>query len=155
MRMGSEKEEKSPKVKTKVLVSACLLGRNCKYNGGSNYSRAVGEFLKDKEIVAVCPEVMGGLAVPRTPVELVGGRAVSRTGEDVTSFFRKGTEEAVKIAADAGIRTAILQSRSPSCGVKEIYDGTFTGRLIPGKGMLARALEEAGVKLMDASEFSE
>ena len=128
----------------KVLVSACLLGENCKYNGKNNRNEAVLRFVEDKEVISICPEFLTGLGAPRTPVELFGGRVVDREGKDV--------EMALEQIKDMDIDLAILQSRSPTCGVRQIYDGTFTGRKIDGMGIFARELKEQGIPLMDAEE---
>ena len=137
----------------KIVVSACLLGRNCKYNGGNNKSEAVLKFLEGKEVLPVCPEVRGGLPVPRTPVELVEGEAKTADGVSVEEYFRRGVELTLTELEGEKIDLVILQSRSPSCGVKEIYDGTFSGRRIPGQGRLAKALMEKGYRVTDAEEF--
>lgn len=137
----------------KILVSACLLGCNCKYNGGNNKNDAVLKFLEGKEVIPVCPEVLGGLPVPRTPVELVDGVAWTKDGRNVDKNFKRGVELTLQEIKDEDIDFAILQSRSPTCGVKEIYDGTFSGKLIRGQGMLAKALTEKGVLVKDAGEF--
>ena len=135
----------------KIAVSACLLGHNCKYNGGNNRSQKVLNYIEGHEVIPVCPEVSGGLPIPRIPVELKDGKAINKEGEDVTEFFRKGVEKTMKKMQD--IDLAILQPRSPSCGCKQIYDGTFTKTLIDGKGMFAQALEEAGIPMMDEDEI--
>ncbi len=139
----------------KIAVSACLLGHNCKYSGGNNRSQSVLDYIKGHEVIPVCPEVAGGLPIPRIPVELQNGRAINANGEDVTEFFQAGTEKTMARLAGEGIDLAILQPRSPSCGCKQIYDGTFTKTLITGKGMFAQALAEAGIPLMDESEIPE
>ena len=99
----------------KIAVSACLLGRNCKYNGGNNRSQAVLDFLKGHVVIPVCPEVTGGLPVPRVPVELQNGRAINKNGEDVTAYFRRGVEQTMARLSAEEIDLAILQPRSPSC----------------------------------------
>ena len=137
----------------KIAVSACLLGHNCKYSGGNNRSQKVLDYIEGHEIIPVCPEVTGGLPVPRVPVELKNGRAINRNGEDVTDFFLKGVE--IEMTKMQDIDLAILQSRSPSCGCKQIYDGTFSKTLIDGKGMFAQALAEAGIPLMDGDDVPE
>lgn len=139
----------------KIAVSACLLGHNCKYNGGNNRSQKVLHFIEGHEVIPVCPEVAGGLPIPRIPVELQNGRAINANGEDVTEFFQSGTEKTMARLAGEHIDLAILQPRSPSCGCKQIYDGTFTKNLIDGKGMFAQALAEAGIPMMDATEIPE
>lgn len=135
----------------KVLVSACLLGENCKYNGGNNYNPRVIKFLEGKEIVSVCPEMMAGMGVPRTPVEIANGVITSKTGENVDAQLR-GTVATIMAQLDKDIDCAVLQSRSPTCGVKQIYDGTFSGTRINGSGVFAQALREAGIRLIDAED---
>lgn len=139
----------------KIAVSACLLGHNCKYSGGNNRSQKVLHFIEGHEVIPVCPEVAGGLPIPRIPVELQNGRAINANGEDVTEFFQAGTEKTIARLAEEHIDLAILQPRSPSCGCKQIYDGTFTKTLVDGKGMFAQALAEAGIPMMDATEIPE
>ena len=139
----------------KIAVSACLLGHNCKYSGGNNRSQAVLDYIKGHEVIPVCPETAGGLPTPRIPVELRDGKAINASGEDVTEFFRRGVEKTMKRLAGQKIDLAILQPRSPSCGCKQIYDGTFTKTLIDGKGMFAQALAEAGIPLVDADHLPE
>lgn len=137
----------------KVLVSACLLGENCKYNGGNNYDPAVVDWLRDHEVVPVCPEVLAGMPVPRIPVELRGGRAVNKEGADVDAAYRAGVAQAVQRAKAERIELAVLKSRSPTCGVKQIYDGTFSGTLVDGQGLLAQALRENGFRVIDAEDL--
>ena len=136
----------------KIMVSACLLGENVKYNGGNNKSEALLRLLESHTVIPVCPEVLGGLPVPRTPAEVVGGTVTNRNGESVDEAFRRGAQKALDIAKQEKPDLIILQSRSPSCGVKQIYDGTFSGTLIPGQGIFARMAEEAGFKVMDAED---
>lgn len=140
----------------KVLVSACLMGRNCKYNGGNNYNEWLTGYLKEKQVLVVtaCPEVEGGLFVPRTPVELVDGVAINRNGENVDACFQAGVKKVIARARNEGVVAAILQPRSPSCGVEQIYDGSFTGKLVPGEGMLTAALRREGIPVFDAGAFS-
>ena len=135
-----------------ILVSACLLGENCKYNGGNNRNERVLRYVAGREVIPVCPEMLGGLPCPRKPVEWVGERVLTKDGDDCTEAFRLGVQRAVEIIADKRIDLAILQSRSPTCGVKQIYDGTFSGTCIDGMGALARALHERGIPLMDAED---
>ena len=139
----------------KIAVSACLLGHDCKYNGGNNRSQKVLDYIEGHEVIPVCPEVAGGLPVPRVPVELKDGRAINRNGEDVTEFFRRGVELTMEKLSEQNIDLAILQPRSPSCGCKQIYDGTFSKTLIGGKGMFAQALSDAGIPLMDGDDIPE
>lgn len=139
----------------KVLVSVCLLGHNCKYNGGNNYSQKTVDFLKDKEVIAVCPEMLSGMPAPRPCVELVNGRLVDEAGRDVDSIYRGGVKAAMKQIEGKDIDLAILQSRSPTCGVRQVYDGSFSGKLIEGSGILAQALADAGYKVIDVAELDE
>lgn len=137
----------------KIAVSACLLGQNCKYNGGNNKNEAVLRFLEGKEVIPVCPEVLGGLSVPRIPAELKDGVAWNRNGENVDAEFKRGVELTLAALEEEDIELAVLQSRSPTCGVKQIYDGTFTGTLIPGQGLLAKVLTEKGYRVIDAEDI--
>ena len=137
----------------KIAVSACLLGHDCKYNGGNNRSQKVLDYIEGHEVIPVCPEVTGGMPVPRVPVELKNGRAINRNGEDVTEFFQKGVKLTMEKMQD--IDLAILQPRSPSCGCKQIYDGSFTKTMIEGKGMFAQALAKAGIPMMDGDDVPE
>lgn len=139
----------------KIAVSACLLGENCKYSGGNNRNEAVLEFIKDKEVIPVCPEVAGGLPTPRVPVELVNGVAVNREGGNVDKEFRLGVERMLDKLAGEDIELVVLQPRSPSCGTKQIYDGTFTGTLTAGQGMFAKALMENGYKVVEPDELED
>lgn len=136
----------------KIMVSACLLGQNCKYNGGNNYNEELKEFLKGHEVIPVCPEVLGGLPTPRVPSEIVDGIVTDRNGRVVDRQFRAGAEAALKTAQDEGIDLAILQPRSPSCGIGTIYDGTFTGTLVPGNGVFARMLTDNGYKVVTPTD---
>ncbi|MDO4531893.1 MAG: DUF523 domain-containing protein [Bacillota bacterium] len=139
----------------KIAVSACLLGHNCKYSGGNNRSQKVLDYIEGHEVVPVCPEVTGGLPTPRVPVELKDGKAINRDGEDVTEYFCRGVELTMKKVQEEGVSLAILQPRSPSCGSKQIYDGTFAKTLIDGKGMFAQALVEAGIPILDGDDIPE
>lgn len=136
-----------------IGVSACLLGENCKYNGRNNESKKLKDYVKGHTVVPVCPEVMGGLPTPRDPAEIIGGVVRQKSGRSVDKEFRAGARAALKKIKDAGAELAILQSRSPSCGVKEIYDGTFTGHLVKGKGVFAAMLEEEGISAMDVEDL--
>ena len=137
----------------KILVSACLLGRNCKYNGGNNRNQKVLDFLQGHEVVAVCPEVAAGLGVPRTPVELVNGVVRDREGNSYDETLRKAVTRILDEIRNLGVDCAVLQSRSPTCGVNQIYDGTFTGTRIDGSGVLAQALKDAGYRVIDAEDL--
>ena len=137
----------------KIMVSACLLGENCKYSGGNNRDERVLAFLEGHEVIPVCPEVMGGLPTPRLPAEIVGGEVINKAGASVDQVFRLGAQKALEIALREKIDLAILQSRSPSCGVKEIYDGTFSGRRIAGQGVFAALLAHSGIAVMDREDL--
>ncbi len=138
----------------KVLVSACLLGVNCKYNGGNNLNRAVVDFVKDKEVIEICPEIMTGLPLPRPPVEIVDGVISDVDGNDVDALYRRGVALALQQIKGQKIDLAILQSRSPTCGVKQIYDGSFSKKLINGQGIFAQALAELGITVVDAADVT-
>ena len=137
----------------KILVSACLLGQKCKYDGGDNRNERVLEFARGHEVIPVCPELEGGLPVPRIPCEIVDGIVKNRIGENKDREFREGARKCLEIALAEKADLAILQSRSPSCGVNRIYDGTFGGKLIPGNGVFAALLIENGIKVIDAEDI--
>lgn len=137
----------------KILVSACLLGENCKYNGGNNYCAAVAEYVKDKDVVTICPEVMAGMGIPRTPIEIVDGVLMDRNGNNVDAALRTAVAQAMELIRKKEIECAILQSRSPTCGVNEVYDGSFSGKLIPGSGVFAQVLRDAGYYVIDAEDI--
>ena len=137
----------------KVIVSACLLGRNCKYNGGNNYNAEVVSFLEGKVVIEVCPEVLAGLGIPRTPIEIVDGVLMDREGRVVDAALRQAVDELMSMIRQQQIDCAVLQSRSPTCGVNQIYDGTFSGTRITGSGVFAQALKDAGIKVIDAEDL--
>lgn len=142
------------------LVSACLLGSNCKYNGGNNYNRDVIDFVKEHSYLPVCPEGISGLPTPRPPAEYRGGRIVNKDGEDVTEFFERGAElsleKAEKYAVQMGekIEGAVLKANSPSCGSGKIYDGTFSGVLIDGNGCFVKKLRQRGIRVISEKEIT-
>ncbi len=140
--------------KENILVSACLLGINCRYDGGNGLREDLVALLEKYNFIPVCPEQLGGLKTPREPAEQVGSsetgslqkiRVVDRSGKDVTDCFVKGAKETLKLARLYGCNRAILKERSPSCGHGYIYDGTFSGTKVPGSGVAARLLEENGI----------
>jgi len=137
--------------RARVLVSACLLGADVRHHGGAaRVESSVLERWRDEgRLVGVCPEVAGGLPSPRPPAEIRGALVISKAGRDVTRELHAGADQAVAIARELGIRVAVLKSRSPSCGIGQIYDGTFSGRLVTGMGVTAAALEQAGVRVFD------
>ena len=138
----------------KILVSACLLGENCKYNGGNNRNAAVLEFVKGHEAVPVCPEMLAGLGCPRTPVEIVNGVVTDRNGNVVDGPLREAVARVLEQIQEARIDCAVLQSRSPTCGVNQIYDGSFSGKRIAGSGIFAQALKDAGYRVIDAEDLA-
>lgn len=136
-----------------VLVSACLLGENCKYNGGNNASPAILEFLKDKQVIPICPELLAGMPSPRPPVEIKDARVIRKNGEDVTDAYCSGVQKAMQRAAQQPIDLVILKSRSPTCGVGQRYDGTFTNTLVQQSGLFAEALLQAGYPVKSSDDF--
>lgn len=138
----------------KILVSACLLGKNCKYNGGNNLNQGVLKFIEGHEVIGVCPEQLGGLSTPRLPAEIVDGVVTNKEGVSVDAEFRKVAQTALAAALENKVDLAILQSRSPSCGVKEIYDGSFSGKKIKGQGVFAKLLSAHGIKVLDAEDVT-
>ena len=136
-----------------VLVSACLLGENCKYNGGNNASPAILEFLKDKQVIPICPELLAGMPSPRPPVEIKDARVIRKNGEDVTDAYCSGVQKAMQRAAQQPIDLVILKSRSPTCGVGQRYDGTFTNTLVQQSGLFAEALLQAGYTVKSSDDF--
>lgn len=135
----------------KILVSACLLGRNCKYSGGNNLDEKVVAFVEGHEVIPVCPETAAGLGIPRVPMEIVGGVLINKEGVVVDAPVRRAVERIV--AENRDVELAILKSRSPTCGVKQIYDGTFSGTRIDGSGVLAKALMDGGFHVIDAEDL--
>ncbi len=139
----------------KVIVSACLAGDNCKYSGGNNFNQKMMDFLKNHEMVKVCPEVLGGLPTPRPSAEIVNGRVMNTQGADITREFELGAQKAFEIVQKENHDLIILQSRSPSCGTRQIYDGTFSGRKIPGHGLFAALCIKAGYRVLDIEEMAD
>lgn len=136
-----------------IFVSACLLGENCKYSGGNNRNEAVLAFLNDKTYLAVCPECAGGLPIPRPPAEILKGRVVNKEGEDVTAEFMLGAEKTLALAKEHQPELCLLKANSPSCGCGQIYDGTFSGKKVPGNGKTAELLLENGFTVMTEKEL--
>lgn len=139
----------------RILVSGCLLGECCKYNGGSNRNELLLQKLAGHTVISVCPECLGGLPTPRHPSEIVDGVVTNDQGICVDAEFRRGAAIALQTAIREGAELAILQSRSPSCGAKEIYDGSFSRRKIPGMGIFARMVKEAGIPILDIEDLTE
>lgn len=146
-----------------ILVSACLLGINCKYNGDNNKNDKVIEYLKDKQFIIACPEQLGGMTTPRDPSEIIrldgeaviSGRTSVITSKrlDVTRKFKKGAEETLKVAQIYNCKEAILKEGSPSCGSRYIYDGTFTGKKVEGVGVTTALFKSKGIKVISENEL--
>ena len=136
-----------------ILISACLLGCACRYDGQSKPCPAAQELARRGLAVPVCPEQLGGLSTPRRPSERRDGRVVMNDGRDVTAEYRRGAEETLRLAKLYGCTAAVLKERSPSCGSGRIYDGTFTGTLTDGDGVTAEVLKENGVTVYGESEL--
>ena len=137
----------------KIMVSACLAGENCKYNGGNNRNEKVLQLTEGNEVITVCPEQMGGLPTPRVPSEIRDGVVTAENGRIVDEEFRVGAAKCLKIALREQPDLIVLQSRSPSCGVKQRYDGTFTGTLKDGSGVTAELLMENGFRCVDVEDL--
>lgn len=131
------------------------MGDNCKYNGGNNLNERLVEFLAAHEVAKVCPEVLGGLPTPRPSAEIVDGQVMNTQGWDVTGEFTLGAQKAFEIVQKENPDLIILQSRSPSCGIKQIYDGTFSGKKIPGHGFFAELCIKAGYKVLDIEDIDD
>ena len=136
----------------KIVVSACLLGRNCKYNGGNNLTSHVVSYVEDREVIPVCPEKEAGLGCPRVPMEIVDGVLINKEGVVVDGCVRAAIQNILQRIQGETVDCAVLKSRSPTCGVHQVYDGTFTGTLIPGAGVLTQALQAAGIRVIDSEE---
>ena len=146
-----------------VLVSACLLGRACRYDGGHCRREDIVGALAGREVLPICPESMGGLTVPRAPAEIVGGgggevlagraQAIDREGVDRTEAFLRGAGAVLALARERGAKAAVLKERSPSCGVHYIYDGSFRGRAVPGQGVTAALLSAEGLVLRSEEDL--
>lgn len=137
----------------KIMVSACLLGKNCKYNGGNNYSEKLANFTKGHTVIPVCPEVLGGLPIPRSSCEIVDGVVLNKDGKSFDDEYHKGADRALQIAKKENVDLMVLQSRSPSCGVNQIYDGTFSGNKIKGHGVFATLAINEGYKVIDIEDL--
>ncbi len=136
----------------KILVSACLLGVRCRYDGKSKPHPAVERLMEQHTLIPVCGEILGGLPTPRVSAERQGERVVTADGRDVTAAYRRGAEEVLRLAERYGCKAAILKERSPSCGSGRIYDGTFTGTLTDGWGVTAELLRDHGICVIGESE---
>lgn len=141
--------------KEKVLISACLLGENCKYDGTNNEVKDLKKLAKYYDLIPICPEMNGGLKVPRYKSEIKDDKVINEKGKDWSDFFFDGAYWAYCIAVQYNIKLAILKDKSPSCGVNQIYDGSFTGKLIDGQGITAKKLTSNGIKVINEKEALE
>lgn len=139
----------------KILVSACLLGYNCKYNGGNNYNNDIVSLGDEFEIIPICPEVFGDLPTPRKPSERIGEKVLTADGDDFTKNFKKGAEIALKMCLENSCKYAILKAKSPSCGYGLIYDGTFSGATKSGNGVTSDLLIKEGIEIYNENNFCE
>ena len=141
----------------KILISACLCGHNCTYRGDNNYIdlRIMKDWIDEERLIPVCPEVKGRLGIPRNPSEICGDRVIMSDGRDVTKEFERGARETLEIAQKEDVIFAILKENSPSCGINAVYDGTFSGRRIPGQGITARLLVENGITVYNELQIIE
>lgn len=140
-----------------VMVSSCLLGEKCRYNGSDALSQKVLTFTKDMEVISFCPEVMSGMNTPRESSEIVNEsgklKVKTKSGNDVTDFFSNGAKLSLDLANNKNVDLIILKSKSPSCGVYKIYDGTFSGTLIKGAGLTAALLKENNLKIITEDDL--
>lgn len=141
-------------IKPKLLVSACLLGENCKYNGGNNYNDNAVLLGEKFEIIPVCPEVFGGLETPRDPCEILNGKVISKSGRDCTAEYIDGAEKTLYVAGESNAVYALLKEKSPSCGKNYVYDGSFSKRLVCGNGITADLLMKNGILVFGESEIN-
>lgn len=145
-------------MKPKILISSCLVGENVKYDGGNNalHVKILEQWKQEGLLVPLCPEVLGGLSVPRSPCEVIEGTqtVICKSGEDVSAEFAKGAKESLRIAQEEGVCMAILKARSPSCGKNIIYDGTFTSKRVNDSGITCKLLQESGVVVFSEEELS-
>jgi uncharacterized protein YbbK (DUF523 family) len=134
------------------IVSACLAGIKCRFDGRAKPCQKVIELVKKGEAIPLCPERLGGLPTPRAPTEIRGGKVYTKDGKDLTDKYAKGAKEALRVAKLVGCKVAILKSKSPSCGVGKIFDGTFSGKLIKGDGIFARLLKKNKIEVLTEKE---
>lgn len=139
--------------KIKVMVSACLLGENCRYDGKNSYNEKVISLKERFELVPICPETLGKLKTPRSPSEIKAGRAINKEGIDVTDNYLNGAKKALKIAKDGDFKVAILKSKSPACGKGQIYDGSFSNKLISADGICVKLFKENDIDVYSELEI--
>lgn len=138
----------------RLMVSACLLGQKCKYNGKNNLNADLVEYLRPYTVVPICPEVQGGLSTPRMPSERYFEKVITKDGQDVTESFQLGAIIALQLANQQDCKVAILKKNSPSCGFGEIYDGTFSSRLKKGNGVTAELLYQNGIVILNEENYT-
>ena len=136
-----------------LLVSGCLLGKNTKYNGKNNYIPLIEKIKEKYNIIVICPEVMGGLSIPRDPSEISGNKVINNKMKDVTFEYNKGAEIALELAIKNNCKKALLKEKSPSCGVNYIYDGTFSGNIICGMGITTKILVSNNIDVYSENEI--
>ena len=137
----------------KVLISACLLGDNTKYDGKNNYTKEVEKLFPLCDLIIVCPEVFGGIKIPRSPSEIKNGKVINKKGMDVTRNFLQGASLVSYIARENNVKYALFKENSPSCGVHNIYDGNFTNKKIPGEGITTQELKKQGIIVFNEKEI--
>lgn len=140
-------------MKEAILISACLLGVRCRYDGGSKPQEPILRLMEKYTLIPVCPEQLGGLPTPRPPAERIGEQVRTREGRDVTAAYQRGAEEVLRLARRFGCKKALLKERSPSCGHGKIYDGSFSGILVPGSGVAAQWLAAHGLEIFGESQW--
>lgn len=136
-----------------IIVSACLAGLHCRYDGGGKPNNEVIRLVAEGKAIPVCPEQLGGLSTPRLPAEIIDGRVIRKDGVDVTSEFERGAQDALTLAKLAGAKSAILKAKSPSCGSGRIYDGSFSEKVIPGDGILTELLKKNGITVQTEEDL--
>lgn len=138
-----------------VLISACLYGEKCRYDGKDNFLSRLDEIKKICNLIPVCPEVSGGLSTPRNPSEIVGGKVIMNDGADVTKEYENGAKITLKTTLENDCKVALMKAKSPSCGVGKIYDGTFSRTLVDGDGVTVRLLKENGIIVFNETQINE
>lgn len=148
-----------------IVISACLAGEKCRYDGNDNKTNPMDELVEKKQAIVVCPEVLGGLPVPREPAEIINGTAedvlegkakvITKQGKDVTNAFLKGAHEALQVVKKVGATKVILKESSPSCGSNFVYDGTFSNHKISGQGVTAALLRKNGIEVISEKQIEE
>ena len=140
-------------MKEYILVSECLAGINCRYDGKNNKNEEIIKFIKENDVILVCPEQLGGLSTPRIPAEILNDKVIDKNAKDVTLNFEKGAVEALSIAKLYNCKKAILKAKSPSCGSEMIYDGSHTGTLIKGAGFTCKLLKKNNIQIVNEDNF--